>query len=235
MDINRMNQKQLKQYIRTYGKRANTRLVALKNKGYDSASKAYRYIERESYYYPFNYKITKSNNIAFNLNIKKLTENAKNKTAVLRHQAKEIQNFLNAKSSTIKGINKSFDSASKKLSERANKQVSSREVGQLFNAFDEAGLRQNIGSDQIINIYTRYIDDMDIEDIVSVVQDTTGSTVTDITTDINLQYFINKYHNALSVNIITEIVTANKFSSINEIDNIIQARLEEWNESEWNT
>lgn len=236
-DINKMSRKQLESFIRNKGKTANTRLTALQKSEYASSSKALSYVQKEAYYKPSRYSETKTGFIKFEIATTKLT---KGKTtaqsmAVLRGQAKEIQNFLNAKSSTLKGIKNAYEKASQTLSETIGTNISAFDIGKLFKAFNESNISQDIGSDQIIKIYQEFIKNMSINDIINAISQTEGISLSDIKTDLKQSYFLNKYKGILDENVIKDIVEKSRQLSINAITNIFEDNLNEWNQAQdWN-
>lgn len=128
-NISTLNRKELIEFIRSEGKRANTRLVALEQQQLQSI--AYQYVTNKM---PNRESLTqksKSGHIKF-----QTTKIAKEDINQLRQRAYAISNFLNAKTSTITGTkqmySKAYNTLSKRLAEKGLKQVAMSDFKKIF-------------------------------------------------------------------------------------------------------
>lgn len=98
MDISKASIKELKSYIKNVGKAQNQRLRELEKKDLAKSSLAYKHIEKLDYMHDDAISKTRKGQIKFNLRVRTKDINQ------LRHQAKLIHDFANAKTSTPTGI-----------------------------------------------------------------------------------------------------------------------------------
>lgn len=107
--VSSMNEKQLKEYIKTVGKAANQRLRELENQGLTSSSAAYRYVQKLTFDEEKARKDaeiptastmgrTAAGEIKFNLRVRGKT------LGELRHEVATIEGFMNARSATVTGV-----------------------------------------------------------------------------------------------------------------------------------
>lgn len=228
MDINKASRSQLELYIRSKGKRANQRIVELSKSKYGKASKALSYIERNAFDNSKYYTTSKSGNIKFTVSTRELTKGLTQQQAMasLRHQASEIKNFLDAKSSTIKGIHKQFSKASKTLSENYGIKMNVEEVGEIFKVYDETSLTGKFGSEQIIETYKKYMNDLSVEEMKKVIRETTGVTVNDVDIDMKRQVLLRRYKTLLPTSVIEETLRNNRMATISELSSILDELLD---------
>lgn len=231
IDINKASYKQLESYIRNEGKKANQRLVQLKKSGYDQTSNAYRHIETLSYFDDKNqFKTSKSGNLGFNVSIRALTKGLTKQQAQarLRAQASLIKGFINAKTSTVSGINKAYEKASKTLSKEVGQNVNVRELGEIFRVVNEKGIQ--IGSNVVIELYTKYTDQLTTSDIVNAMNNSIGLSQNDIELGIKEKILIKDYYGEISASDITEIVRDNRTLDINDLKRLIEDLIKEQEE-----
>lgn len=155
--ISNLNRKELIEFIRNEGKRANTRLVALEKQQLQSV--AYQYVTSKMPNREQLTQVSKSGHIKF-----QTTKIAKEDVNQLRQRAYAISNFLNAKTSTISGTKKMYDKAYSKLSEKLAKkglkQVAKSDFKQIFENKNWDSFKDKFGSSQAF----RLLDKMSIED-----------------------------------------------------------------------
>lgn len=96
--INSMSLRQLKDYIHTVGKAANQRLREMENQGLQNSSAAYRYVKKQAAGEDYAFSHTGAGQIKFNLRVRGRSFDE------LRHMVATIDDFMEAKSSTIGGI-----------------------------------------------------------------------------------------------------------------------------------
>lgn len=96
--VNGMNERQLKEYLRTVGKAANQRLREMEKQGLQNSSAAYRYIKKQAASEDRAYGKTGAGQIKFDLTSKGRS------FSDLRHTVAEIEDFMKARSSTTGGV-----------------------------------------------------------------------------------------------------------------------------------
>ena len=96
--INSMSLGQLKDYIHTVGKAANQRLREMEKQGLQNSSAAYRYVKKQAGGEDYAFSKTGAGQIKFNLRVRGRSFDE------LRHMVATIDDFMEAKSSTIGGI-----------------------------------------------------------------------------------------------------------------------------------
>ena len=149
-ELNKLTAKQLAGYIANYGKTVNTRLTELEKKGYAESSVAFRYItEKDPHRGEFVTK-SKSGYTKISLKTRGLTRNQ------LLAKATTIQGFLNAKTSTISGIKKTYTQAQDTFNKKKGTDFSKNEYFQLVTHDKWKQACDRFGSDQIISIAIKY-------------------------------------------------------------------------------
>ena len=103
--VNEMTEGQLKAYIHTVGKAANQRLRELEKQGLQKTSAAYRYIEKLGFDKDYATSKTGAGQIKFNLRVRGRS------FSELRHMVATIENFMEARSSTVGGIKAIYQDA----------------------------------------------------------------------------------------------------------------------------
>lgn len=96
--INSMTEGQLKEYIHTVGKAANQRLREMEKQGLQNSSAAYRFVKKQAGGEDYAFSKTGAGQIKFNLRVRGRSFDE------LRHMVATIDDFMEAKSSTIGGI-----------------------------------------------------------------------------------------------------------------------------------
>lgn len=156
VDLSRMTRNQLKTYIQNKGKRANTRLVSLEKEGYD-VMPAYNYVSSKMPNRNKYTETTKRGNLKFTLSSKKLLKNvsSKNERNVLLEQATNIQNFLQAKTSTISGIKEAYEKSYQKFKQKIDISMDDYKLFFEKGGFDKFDTKY-ISSDRIIQTGEKY-------------------------------------------------------------------------------
>lgn len=151
-NISALNHKQLLEFIRSEGKRANTRLVALEKQQMQSI--AYQYVTSKM---PNREKLTqvsKSGHIKF-----QTTKISKENINQLRQRAYAINNFLNAKTSTISGTKemyeKAYNTLSNRLSKKGLKKVSKMDFKKIFEEKNWDSFKDKFGSSQAFKMLNK--------------------------------------------------------------------------------
>lgn len=149
IDISKMTDEQLRTYIQTAGKRANQRLVELEDN--NMVSVAYTYVtsrmpQREVYT-----EVSKSGHLKFVVRTKKMSR------AELEAQARNINTFLTAKTSTVKGHKASIDKAYDTLIKKHPKysKIPREQLERLFTNRQWKDLKAKLGSDQVLTAVSR--------------------------------------------------------------------------------
>lgn len=159
MELNPFDNDQLYNYIKKNSKKANRRLKSLASRGYER-SRAYSYVNEQSYKYDF---IKRKENIPmFSVN-KKMTRNQ------MLQEAVKIQNFLNAKTSTIRGIKKTFQKSVDTINEKnpelhlTTQKAIDIFTSETFKKSKESG----VGSDIVLQLLSQnYNDKSKIESVI---------------------------------------------------------------------
>lgn len=161
IDIEAMNEKQLRSYIRNAGKRANQRLVELERADFTNRP-AYRYLSSETRFRPI---MTQSNlstkgtpttgsHLKFNLNTRK------DSLETLRLKARAIQGFLKAKTSSVattkriesevhQKVAKTFES---KYLNQGKAGITFDDMGKLWDAYYNSSASKVVPSERIIEL-----------------------------------------------------------------------------------
>lgn len=149
-ELNDLTAKQLAGYIANYGKTVNTRLSELERKGYAESSVAFRYITEKDPHRGDYVTKSKSGYTKISLKTKGLTRNQ------LLSKATTIQGFLNAKTSTISGIKKSYTQAKETFNKKKGTNFAQSEYFQLVTHDKWKAACDRFSSDQIIAIAIKY-------------------------------------------------------------------------------
>ena len=151
-NISALHRKELIEFIRSEGKRANTRLVALETQELQSI--AYQYVTSKM---PNREKLTqvsKSGHIKF-----QTTKISKENVNQLRQRAYAINNFLNAKTSTVSGTRemyeKAYNTLSNRLSKKGLKKVSKMDFKQIFEHKNWDTFKDKFGSSQAFKMLNK--------------------------------------------------------------------------------
>lgn len=149
-ELNNLTAKQLAAYIANYGKTINTRLTELEKKGYAESSVAFRYITEKDPHRGDYVTKSKSGYTKISLKTKGLTRNQ------LLSKATTIQGFLNAKTSTISGIKKTYTQALDTFNKKKGTNFGKNEYFQLVTHDKWKDASKKFGSDQILAIVRKY-------------------------------------------------------------------------------
>lgn len=175
MDINRFEKKDLEKEYKKLISKANRRLSRIEKGGKTRASKAYKHIESGAYY---NLKgVTKvKDNPRFRYE-KNLTINQ------LRSRYTEVEKFLNAKTSTLSGIKKSykkgFETFKRKYKENYGKDFNltyDEYIEALENISDSSS--EFYGSEQ--NLYLISEGQAPHEEIIKAINENNGNAISDL-------------------------------------------------------
>lgn len=164
-----MNVAQLQKAIRQLGKTANQRLRELEKIGLTKASQGYKEIQRQSYDGMRYLGKTSKGEVKFDLSLG-TAKKSKKTVNELREELTAINNFLNARTSTVSGIKNISGEAYKKYKEMGYK--GSQKSYEDFAEGWSRGLMQNLkecyGSTEANQIRLTYqdLDDYTLEKIL---------------------------------------------------------------------
>ena len=162
-----LNKEELQNAIRQMSKVANQRLRQLEKEGYTELN-AYRKVKSNSLKMSiFDY--TKKGELKFSGKVKSKTYNQ------LEQEFAELQRFLTAKTSTIKGIKEKYEKATKKVNEKYSVNLTTQQIGELFESEIIQNCSNRFGSDKVLTIISRYnISDLPSEEIISLFENATS-------------------------------------------------------------
>ena len=162
-----LNKEELQKAIRQMSKTANQRLRQLEKYGFTELN-AYRKVLRNSEKMTiFDY--TKKGEIKFSGAVKSKSYNQ------LEQEFAELQRFLTAKTSTIKGIKEKYEKATKKVNEEYGVYLTTQQIGELFESEIIQNSSNRFGSDKVLAIISRYnISDLSSEEIISLFENATS-------------------------------------------------------------
>ena len=161
-----LSKEELQQAIRSMAKTGNQRLRNLEKGGYTNLN-AYRKVLRNSEKMSiFDY--TKKGEIKFSTAISKKSYNQ------LEQEFSELQKFLTAKTSTITGIKNKYEKARNTLNEKYNTDLTTQQIGELFESNIIQNTSNRFGSDKVLSIISRYnISNLDSDDIIDLFETST--------------------------------------------------------------
>lgn len=186
MYLNNLSTERLKAYISSHGKKVNQRLVTLEDYGQRNVF-AYRYVSDKI---P-DYMKEKSQSGHLKLNIR---TRGKSRNELLE-LATVIQNVEKAKTSTLKGIKKTYDKMKKKTEESLGVEIPDEDFQQIFGQQAFIRFTEKFGSKQ----YVRLVKEYGYKETQKVIEKAYRE---------NMQTLID----------IESIITKNKFNNYNEDD-----------------
>lgn len=162
-----LSKEELQNAIIQMSKTANQRLRQLEKHGYTELN-AYRKVLNNSQKMSiFDY--TKKGEIKFSGATKSKTYNQ------LEQEFAELQKFLTAKTSTIKGIKDKYEKSTKKVNETYNVNLTTQQLGELFESEIIQNSSNRFGSDKVLSIISRYnISDLPTDEIISLFENATN-------------------------------------------------------------
>lgn len=154
MNLTELSNKRLIAYIQARGKTANQRLVLLEKSGLSNYP-AYQYISSK-----ISDKLTTtsaSGSLKIDIKTRGLSRSE------LLEKAYVIQRFLEAKTSTVRGINRAFEKSKKKFEEQTGQTYSKKVYGDLWSASVTMFYENLFGSQQII----RWVKEMGVNETIA--------------------------------------------------------------------
>lgn len=171
IDIPSLDASQLRQALRQYTKTANSRLKTLGSSQVRKSSKAYQYVEKYYERGVDTVKKDRSGNLKFNTDFRKMSKRQ------LESELKQVRDFLNAKTSTVKGVQSAYRQAYetyKQKTKEATGQSLKMSYKEWSEFWDNASVRQfmnmygNKGSGIADNVVSSYGDELTPEQIIEV-------------------------------------------------------------------
>lgn len=161
-----LSKEELKQAIRSMAKTGNQRLRNLEKGGYTNLNGYRKVLSNSEKMSIFDY--TKRGEIKFSTAISKKSYNQ------LQQEFSELQKFLTAKTSTITGIKNKYEKAKNTLNEKYNTDLSTQQIGELFESNIIQNTSNRFGSDKVLSIISRYnISNLDTDDIINLFETST--------------------------------------------------------------
>lgn len=162
-----LSKEDLQKAIAQMSKTANQRLRELEKQGFTELN-AYRKVLNNSQKMSiFDY--TKKGEIKFSGKTKNKTYNQ------LEQEFSELQKFLTAKTSTVRGIKKKYEKATKKINEKYGVNLTTQQIGELFESEIIQNSSNRFGSDKVLSIISRYnISELPSDDIISLFENATS-------------------------------------------------------------
>ena len=147
MNLNNLSTERLKDYVASHGKKVNQRLVTLEEYGQRNVF-AYRYVSDKI---P-DYMKEKSKSGHLKLNIR---TRGKNRNELLE-LATVIQNVENAKSSTLKGIKKTYNKMKRETEKALGVELSDKDFHKTFGQQAFKNFSEKFGSKQYVRMVKEY-------------------------------------------------------------------------------
>lgn len=162
-----LSKEELQNAIRQMSKTANQRLRQLEKNGFTELNAYRKVLSNSQKMSIFDY--TKNGEIKFSGSVKSKTYNQ------LEQEFSELQKFLTAKTSTIKGIKEKYEKATKKVNEEYGVNLTTQQIGELFESEVIQNSSNRFGSDKVLTIISRYnISDLPSEEIISLFENATS-------------------------------------------------------------
>ena len=87
----------------------------------------------------------------------------------------KLQKFLTAKTSSVSGIKKKYEKATKKVNEKYGVNLTTQQIGELFESEIIQNSSNRFGSDKVLSIISRYnISELPSEDIIALFENATN-------------------------------------------------------------
>ena len=162
-----LSKEELQESVKQMSKVANQRLRQLEKEGYTELN-AYRKVKSNSQKMSiFDY--TKKGEIKFSGAVKSKSYNQ------LEQEFSELQRFLTAKTSTIKGIKEKYEKATQKINKEHKVNLTTQQIGELFESEIIQNNSNRFGSDKVLSIISRYnISDLPSDEIISLFENATS-------------------------------------------------------------
>lgn len=161
-----LSKEELQQSIRQMSKVANQRLRQLEKRGFTELNAYRKVLSNSQKMSIFDY--TKNGEIKFSGATKNKTYNQ------LEQEFSELQKFLTAKTSTIKGIKEKYEKATKKVNDEYSVNLTTQQIGELFESEIIQNTSNRFGSDKVLSIISRYnISDLPSEEIIALFENAT--------------------------------------------------------------
>lgn len=131
--------------VKVLTKRANQRLRQLEKSGVSQQSKAYRYVERLVFDKQINniVDVTNKGEPKFKTSFSNLSNRQ------LQQQLREVETFLQAKTSTVRSVKKAYEKAYKTYSRLYNDNLTFEEYSNLFDESSLAWYSKTYGSKEL--------------------------------------------------------------------------------------
>lgn len=162
-----LSKEELEQSIRQMSKVANQRLRQLEKQGFTELNAYRKVLSNSQKMTIFDY--TKKGEIKFSGATKNKTYNQ------LEQEFSELQKFLTAKTSTVSGIKQKYEKATKKVNEEYSVNLTTQQIGELFESEIIQNSSNRFGSDKVLTIISRYnISDLPSEEIIALFENATS-------------------------------------------------------------
>lgn len=162
-----LSKEELQEAIKSMSKTANQRLRQLENQGFTELNAYRKVLSNSQKMSIFDY--TKKGEIKFSGKTKNKTYNQ------LEQEFSELQKFLTAKTSTVKGIKEKYEKATKKVNEKFGVNLTTQQIGELFESEIIQNCSNRFGSDKVLSIISRYnLSDLPSDDIISLFETATN-------------------------------------------------------------
>lgn len=162
-----LSKEELQVAIKSMSKTANQRLRQLEKQGFTELNAYRKVLSNSQKMSIFDY--TKKGEIKFSGKTKNKTYNQ------LEQEFSELQKFLTAKTSTVKGIKEKYEKATKKVNEKFGVNLTTQQIGELFESEIIQNSSNRFGSDKVLSIISRYnISDLPSNDIIALFENATN-------------------------------------------------------------
>ena len=175
-DYSKLTKNQLAELLKKDVKIANQRIKRLEKAGYTD-NNAYRYLTNHNL---SGVKHSKTGHITFS----SATKNLKRNELLKRYNT--VNKFLEAKTSTIKGIKSAYKKSYETLKSKPIKGLEKLTFNQYISIMESEALesfKSNFGSSQLVNLLNISRKD-NINDIVNLINNSVGKTLIDIEAEI---------------------------------------------------
>ena len=151
MNLRSLSTERLKAFVQSHGKVLNQRLVAIEKAGLETYP-AYQYIS--SRLSSDKTSLSKSGHLKLNIGVRGKSRNELLEIATI------IDNFENAKTSTISGIRKTNKIIKKKTEQKIGVHFTEEQFGKFWSSLAVDSFKSKFGSGQVVNLLKKYgIDD----------------------------------------------------------------------------
>lgn len=162
-----LSKEELQESVKQMSKVANQRLRQLEKQGFTELNAYRKVLSNSQKMSIFDY--TKKGEIKFSGATKNKTYNQ------LEQEFSELQKFLTAKTSTVKGIKEKYEKATKKVNEEYSVNLTTQQIGELFESEVIQNISNRFGSDKVLTIISRYnISDLPCEEIIALFENATS-------------------------------------------------------------